>query len=333
MTTMQRRKLLISTAAACLGGAAQAQSAPVSTGSARPLRLLVPFAAGGATDITARALAGPLSQLLGAPVAVENRPGAAGATCMAEVAAAAPDGATLGVATLSTHGVNPAVYKHLPYNALDGFTPVTEIVKAPGVLVVHPGLPARDFAQFVQHLKARPGQLAYASPGNGTIGHMWGELLKSSANVRMTHLPQAGATAALAEVLAGRVPVYFDQVASSLPHIQAGRLRALAVSWSRRLALLPEVPTYAELSLFSNNDPSWFGLVAPAHTPAATARRLRDAVATVLREPAVLARLGEQGLFASGSLPDEFAAQIRKEVEKMRRVSRFARITLGKDAA
>ena len=331
--TMQRRKLLISTAAAaaCLGRAhAQPQTPPASApaGGARPVRLLVPFAAGGATDITARTLAGPLALLLGVPVTVENRPGAAGATCMAEVAAAAPDGSTLGVATLSTHGVNPAVYKQLPYHALDGFTPITEIVKAPGVLVVHPSLPAQDFAQFVQHVKARPGQLAYASPGNGTIGHMWGELLKSSANVRLNHVPQAGASAALAEVLAGRVPVYFDQVASSLPHIQAGRLRALAVSWNQRLAVLPEVPTYAELSLFSNNDPSWFGLVAPARMPSAAARRLRDAVATVLRDPGVVARLGEQGLFASGSLPDEFAAQIRKEVEKMRRVSRFARITL-----
>jgi len=321
---MKRRHLLIAPAAAWLAGAARPQPAPVS----RPVRLLVPFAAGGATDITARALAGPLAQLLGVPVAVENRPGAGGATCMAEVAAAAPDGTTLGVATLSTHGVNPAVYKHLPYDALGGFTPITEIVKAPGVLVVHPGLPVQDFAQFVQYVKARPGKLAYASPGTGTIGHMWGELLKSSTNLRMNHAPYAGAAPALADVLAGQVPVYFDQVASSLPHIQAGRLRALAVSWSQRLAVLPQVPTYAELSLFSNNDPSWFGLVAPAGMPAARARQLRDAVAAVLRDPQVLARLGEQGLFASGSLPDEFAALIRKEVEKMRRVSRFAHITL-----
>ena len=330
MNLIPRRRLLITCgAAACLGRAAGARAqAQAPAGSVRPLRLLVPFAAGGATDITARALAGPLSERLGVPVAVENRPGAAGAVCMAEVAAAAPDGATLGVATLSTHGVNPAVYRQLPYNALEGFTPITEIVKAPGVLVVHPGLPVRDFAQFLQHVKARPGQLAYASPGNGTIGHMWGELLKSSTNLRMNHVPQAGAAAAVAEVLAGRVPVYFDQVASSLPHLQAGRLRALAVSWNQRLPVLPQVPTYGELSLFSNNDPSWFGLVGPARMPAPLARRLRDAVAAVLQDTRVLARLAEQGLVASGSLPEEFAAQIRKEVEKMRRVSRFARITL-----
>lgn len=294
----------------------------------RPVRLLVPFAAGGATDITARAIAGPLAQRLQVAVNVENRPGAAGATCMTEVASAPPDGRTLGVATLSTHGVNPAVYRNLPYNALDGFTPITEIVKAPGVLVVHPDLPAKDFAQFIRHVKTQPGKVAYASPGNGTIGHMWGELLKSTTNTFMTHVPYRGGAAALADVVAGKVPVYFDQVASALPHIQAGRLRALAVAWSGPLDVLPGVPTYAQLSLFSNNDPSWFGLVAPAGLPVALARQWRDAVASVLQIPSVKAQLADQGLFGSGSLPQEFAAQIRKEVDKMRRVSRFAQISL-----
>jgi tripartite-type tricarboxylate transporter receptor subunit TctC len=322
---MKRRTLLAGAAPALAWGHAGAQQpAP----GARPVRLLVPFAAGGATDITARAIAGPLSQRLQRPVEVENRPGAGGATCMAEVAAAAPDGQTLGIATLSTHGVNPAVYRNLPYDALGGFTPITEIVKAPGVLVVHPDLPAQDFAQFIRHVKARPGKVAYASPGNGTIGHMWGELLKSTTNTFMAHVPYRGAAPALADVISGKVPVYFDQVASSLPHIQAGRLRALAVSWRERLAVLPAVPTYAELSLFSSNDPSWFGLVAPAGMPAAMARQWRDAVAAVLQDSAVAAQLTSQGLFGSGSLPDEFAVQIRKEVDKMRRVSRFARIVL-----
>ncbi|MDP4075667.1 tripartite tricarboxylate transporter substrate binding protein BugE [Acidovorax sp. A1169] len=321
---MKRRTLLTGAVPiAWAAGHAWAQS----TADTRPVRLLVPFAAGGATDITARAIAGPLSQRLQRPITVENRPGAGGATCMAEVAAAAPDGLTLGIATLSTHGVNPAVYRHLPYN-IDAFTPITEIVKAPGVLVVHPDLPARDFAQFIRYVKAQPGKVAYASPGNGTIGHMWGELLKSTTNTFMTHVPYRGAAPALADVVSGKVPVYFDQVASSLPHIQAGRLRALAVSWKERLAVLPTVPTYAELSLFSSNDPSWFGLVGPAGMPAAMARQWRDAVATVLQEPSVKTQLADQGLFGSGSLPDEFSAQIRKEVDKMRRVSRFARIVL-----
>ncbi|MBY0410351.1 MAG: ABC transporter substrate-binding protein [Burkholderiaceae bacterium] len=325
---MKRRTLLTATAPAWLCQAAFAQTSAAPVADSRPVRLLVPFAAGGATDITARAIAGPLSQRLKVPITVENRPGAGGATCMAEVAAAAPDGKTLGIATLSTHGVNPAVYRNLPYDALTDFTPITEIVKAPGVLVVHPDLTPRDFAQFIRYVKAQPGKVSYASPGNGTIGHMWGELLKSTTNTFMTHVPYRGAAAALADVVAGKVPVYFDQVASSLPHIQAGRLRALAVSWKERLQVLPDVPTYAELSLFSSNDPSWFGLVAPAGMSAAAARQWRDAVVFVLETPSVKTLLAGQGLFASGALPEEFSAQIRKEVDKMRRVSRFAKITL-----
>ncbi|MDR6213867.1 tripartite tricarboxylate transporter substrate binding protein BugE [Paracidovorax wautersii] len=322
---MQRRELLgWAAAASMLPAGTTAQTAAGGT-----LRLLVPFPQGGATDITARALTASLARLLGLPVVVENRPGAAGATCMQEVAAARPDGMTLGMATLSTHGVNPAVYKQLPYDALKGFTPVTEVVKAPGVLVVHPSVPAQDFGQFIRLLKAQPGKIAYASPGNGTIGHMWAELLQSTTGTSMAHVPYRGSAPALADLLAGKVQVYCDQVASSLPHIQSGKLRALAVSWKERLAVLPRVPTYAELSLFTNNDPSWFGLVGPAGMPAALARSRRDAVAQALQDPAVRQQLAEQGLFPAASMPDEFGHLIQKEVEKMRRVSRFARIELA----
>jgi tripartite-type tricarboxylate transporter receptor subunit TctC len=300
----------------------------ISWAQAKPVRLVVPFPPGGATDITARALAEPLARLLGQPVIVDNRAGAGGSIGMAEVARAPADGLTLGVATLSTHGVNPAVYKKLPYDPIKDFAPVTEVVKAPGVVVVHAGLPVRTFDEFIRYLKANPGKVTYASPGNGTIGHMWGELFKNTTNTFMVHIPYRGAGPALNDLLAGQVHAYFDQVASSLPHVQSGKLRALAVSWSKRLDVLPEVPTYAELSLFSNNDPSWFGLVAPGGTPAATVKRLQDAVARSLREPAVRERLAGQGLFASGSLPDEFGAQIRKEIDKMQRISKFARITL-----
>jgi tripartite-type tricarboxylate transporter receptor subunit TctC len=326
---MHRRHVLAWTALAAVPALAAAQ--PAASVAPGPLRLLVPFPQGGATDITARALAAPLQRLLGQPVEVVNRPGAGGAACMQEVAVAAPDGRTLGLATLSTHGVNPAVYRSLPYDAVASFTPITEVVKAPGVLVVHPSLAAQDFGQFIKLLKAGPRKVAFASPGVGTIGHMWAELLMSTTNTAMVHVPYRGAAPALADLLEGKVQVYCDQVASSLPHIQAGRLRALAVSWHERLAVLPSVPTYAELSLFSNNDPSWFGLVAPAGLPAARARGLRDAVAQALQEPAVRQRLSAQGLFPTGTLPQEFAALIRKEIDKMRRVSRFAGIRL--DAA
>lgn len=318
---MQRRHLMALTASSLLPGLGLAQTG-------KPLRLLVPFPPGGATDITARVLSEPLARVLGLPVIVENRAGAGGSIGMAEVARSAPDGLTLGVATLSTHGVNPAVYTKLPYDPIKDFVAVTELVKAPGVMVVNASLPVRNYAELIAYLKANPGKLSYASPGNGTIGHMWGELFKSTTNTFMVHIPYRGAGPALNDVVAGQVMVYFDQVAASLPFIQSGKLRAIAVSWNKRLDVLPNTPTYAELSLFSNNDPSWFGLVAPVGTPVAGVKRIHEAVVKVLREPAVSAGLSGQGLFASGTSPDEFAVQLKKEIDKMQRIARFAKIRL-----
>ncbi|RZJ25265.1 MAG: tripartite tricarboxylate transporter substrate binding protein BugE [Haliea sp.] len=318
---MLRRHLIALTATSVLPGLSWAQSA-------KPLKLVVPFPPGGATDITARVLADPLSRMLGQPVIVDNRGGAGGSIGMTEVSRAAPDGLTLGVATLSTHGVNPAVYAKLPYDPIKDFVAVTELVKAPGVVVVNAAMPVKNYAELIAYLKANPGKVTYASPGNGTIGHMWGELFKSTTNTFMVHIPYRGSGPALNDVVAGQVQVYFDQVASSLPFIQSGKLRAIAVSWNKRLDVLPNTPTYAELSLFSNNDPSWFGLVAPAGTPASAVNRIQQAVAKALQEPAVRARLAAQGLFASGTLPDEFSTQIRKEIDKMQRIAKFAKISL-----
>ncbi len=242
---MQRRRLLAALAALAATSALPALS---FAQEGKPLRIVVPFPPGGATDIAGRSLQEPLQRLLGQPVVIDNRAGAGGSIGMAEVARAPGDGLTFGVATLSTHGVNPAVYARLPYDPVKDFAGVTEIVKAPGVIVVNPQmLPVKDFAELVKYLKAHPGQVSYATPGNGTIGHMWGELFKSSTGTSMVHIPYRGAGPAINDVLAGQVPVYFDQVASSLPYVKAGKLRALAVSWPERLDVLPEVPTYAEL--------------------------------------------------------------------------------------
>lgn len=325
---MQRRTALAFGASSVLPGLF-AGLAPFNVGAqTRPLRLVVPFPAGGATDITARVLTEPLGRILGQPVIVDNRAGAGGSIGMSEVAKSAPDGLTLGMATLSTHGVNPAVYKKLPYDPIKDFVAVTEVVKAPGVLVVNAKLPVKNFAEFVRYVKANPGKLTYASPGNGTIGHMWAELFKSTTGTFMAHIPYRGAGPALNDVVAGQVDAYFDQVASSLPFIQSGKLRAIAVSWGKRLDVLPNVPTYGELALFSNNDPSWFGLVAPAGTPPAAVKRINDAVVTGLKEPAIRDKLAGLGLFASGTSPDEFAAQVKKEIDKMQRIAKFARISL-----
>ena len=294
----------------------------------RPLRLIVPFPPGGATDITARVMTEPLSRILGQSVIVENRAGAGGSIGMSEVAKAASDGFTLGVATLSTHGVNPSVYKKLPYDPIKDFVAVTELVKAPGVLVVNAALPVNNYAELIKYLKANPGKVTFASPGNGTIGHMWGELFKSTTNTFMVHIPYRGAGPALNDVVAGQVNVYFDQVASSLPFIQSGKLRAIAVSWGKRLDVLPNVPTYGELALFSNNDPSWFGLVTPAGTPPAAVKRIHDAVVVALKEPAVRDKLAGLGLFASGTTSEDFAVQIKKEIDKMQRIAKFAKISL-----
>ncbi|WGT63830.1 tripartite tricarboxylate transporter substrate binding protein BugE [Variovorax paradoxus] len=320
---MQRRHLLSALAAVSVApGISFAQQG-------KPIRMIVPFPPGGATDITARVLSEPLAKILQQPVVIDNRAGAGGSIGMAEVARAAPDGLAFGVATLSTHGVNPAVYQKLPYDPIKGFVAVTELVKAPGVVVINPQvLPVKTFAELVKHLKANPGKVSYASPGNGTIGHMWGELFKSSTGTSMVHIPYRGAGPAINDVLAGEVPVYFDQVASSLPHVKAGKLKALAVSWSSRLDVLPEVPTYRELGYPANNDPSWFGLVAPAGTPADIALRMQQAVATALKDATVRERLALQGLYASGTTPAEFAKQIDSEIEKMKKVAAFARIRL-----
>ncbi len=322
---MNRRTVL-----ACISGlfAAISLSSVFAQTQGKPIRLIVPFPPGGSTDIAARVLAEPLGKILGQTVVVENRGGAGGSIGMMEVARAAPDGLTFGVATVSTHGVNPAVYKNLPYDPIKNFAPVTELVQAPGVLVVNASLPVRNFAEFLAYLKANPDKLSYASTGNGTISHMWGELFKSTTQTSMTHVPYKGAGPALNDLIGGQVMVYFDQVASAMPHIQSGKLRALAVSWPTRLAPLPDVPTYAELNLASNNDPSWFGLVAPAGTPAKDIQRVRDAAALAVNEPAVRDRLALMGLFPSGTTPAQFAQTIRKEIDKMQVLAKATGISI-----
>ena len=322
---MRRRHLI----AACTLSLMSSTPLAVRSQTTQPIRLIVPFPPGGATDITARAVGEQLARELGQAVIVENKAGAGGSIGMAEVARAAPDGLTLGVATLSTHGVNPAVYKRLPYDADRSFVPVAELVKAPGVLVVNTQLAVKDMSAFLKRLRDNPGKLVYASPGNGTIGHLWAEIFKSSTQTFMVHIPYRGAAQAVTDLIGGTVNAYFDQVASALPHIKAGRLVPLAVSWPRRLEVLPDVPTFAEVGLAGNNLPSWFGLVAPAGTPDAAVVRLHAGVQRALRAPGMQERLAAQGLYPSDlQSPQQFGTQIRREIDRMREAARFAKIQL-----
>lgn len=324
---MQRRQFIHTAAAAAvtssLSGLSMAQD------NSRPLRIVVPFPAGGPTDMVPRNMQDVLIKLLGGQaVVIENKAGAGGSIGMAEVARAT-DGVTFGIATLSTHGVNPAVFKKLPYDATNDFVGVTEIVKAPGVLVINPKLiPVKTFAEFVAYLKANPGKVSYATPGNGTIGHMWGAQFLKSTGTEMHHIPYRGSAPAINDVLGNQVPVYFDQVNSSLPHIKSGKVRALAVSWHERLDVLPDVQTYAQAGHPDLNEPSWFGLVAPKSTPAAQVERVQKAIVAALKDPAVKQRMAAQGLYPSGTSSADFTKQIASEVAKMKKLAAAANIHL-----
>ena len=324
---MQRRQFIYTAAAAAAASSFSGMSMAQDT--SRPLRIVVPFPAGGPTDMVPRNMQDVLIKLLGGQaVVIENKAGAGGSIGMAEVARAT-DGVTFGIATLSTHGVNPAVFKKLPYDAINDFVGVTEIVKAPGVLVINPKLiPVKTFAEFVAYLKANPGKVSYATPGNGTIGHMWGAQFLKSTGTEMHHIPYRGSAPAINDVLGNQVPVYFDQVNSSLPHIKSGKVRALAVSWHERLDVLPDVQTYAQAGHPDLNEPSWFGLVAPKNTPAAQVERVQKAIVAALKDPAVKQRMAAQGLYPSGTSSADFTKQIASEVAKMKKLAAVANIHL-----
>jgi tripartite-type tricarboxylate transporter receptor subunit TctC len=312
MSTLLSRLLACSLLAAT-PLAALAQAYP-----SKPIRLIVPFAPGGTTDIVARLIADPLSKELGQPIIVENRGGGGGAPGAAELARSAPDGYTLGMATVSTMAVNPACNAKLPYKSPDDFAMITNLVGVPNVVAVHPGkISAQNMDEFVKFLKANPGKLSYASSGTCGIGHMMGELFKATTGTFMVHIPYRGAGPALNDVLAGQVEVLFDNIPSSLPHFQSGKLRPLAVAAPKRLEQLPNVPTFAELKMAPVNDQVWYGLLAPAKTPDDIVKRVHAAAVKVLNQPDVRQRLLAQTAVPIGNTPDEFRKQIITERDKM----------------
>ena len=307
-----------------MSGLSLAQTYP-----SKPIRLIVPFPPGGTTDIVARLVADKLSQQLGQPVVVDNRAGAGGSIGADLIAKAAPDGHTLGIATVSTHAVNPAANQKLAYNPLTDFIPVTNLAAVPNVIVVHPSVPAKDMKEFIALLKKEPGKWSFASSGQAGIGHMMGELFLSASQTDMVHVPYKGAGPALNDMLGGQVKVMFDNLPSSLQYIKAGKLNALAVAAPKRVDVLPTVPTFAELGLPEVNDQAWYGLVVPAKTPDAVVKRLYDATVSVLRTPEIREKFAQQGAVPVGNTSAEYLAQIKVEFDKMKRIVQKKGITLS----
>lgn len=276
----------------------------------RPIRLVVPYAVGGTTDIIARVVGNKLGAQLGQSVVIENRPGAGGSIGSAYAAKQPADGYTLVMAVESSHAVNPNVYARSAYDPLKDFAPISNLADVPNVLVVNPALPAQDLPAFLKLLKADPNKYAFGSSGNGGLSHMNGELFMQTTGTRMLHVPYKGLGPALNDLVAGQVQVVFDNIPSSYPLIQGQRIRPLAVAARQRLKVLPDVPTYAEAGLPAMNNPSWFGLAAPAGTPAPVLDKLNEAVRQALADPATIDAIEKQGAVPSPMSREEFGALI-----------------------
>ena len=320
LDAMNRRNLIA--AALVLPFAVRAQSWP-----SKPIRIVVPFAAGGTTDILARALAPELQKALGQPVVVDNKPGAGGNVGAAEVAKAPGDGYTFLMGTVGTHGINAALYPKLPYDPIKDFVPVTLVAGVPNVVVMNPESARRwgieSVADLVRVLRANPGKLNMASSGNGTSIHLSGELFKSMTQTFMVHIQYRGSGPALVDLMGGSMDVMFDNLPSAMPQIRAGKLKALAVTSAKRSSALPDLPTVEQAgrpALKGYDASSWFGLLAPAGTPMEVVNRVQQETAKALSAPEIKQRLEGQGAIPSGNTSAEFAKHIADETAKWAKV-------------
>lgn len=308
-----RRSALIALAALALPALATAQP---GAWPAKPITFVVPQAAGGANDVIARAVAQALGDSLGQSVVVENRPGANGNLGSSQVARSAGDGYTWLVTAQSAYTINPALYSKTGFDPLADFKPVMQLGVAPYLLVVHPDLPAKNLAELVAYARSHPGQINYASAGNGTLNHLLGEMLKKQENIEMTHVPYRGASAAATEVAGGQVPVTFGSFPGVMPFVRSGKLRVLGVASAKPTPLAPEIPTLGEKLAVT----SWYGLFAPAGTPDAIVNRMHQAVKKALATPEMLKRLETLGAEPVESDPASFKAQLPGELAHWKKV-------------
>jgi tripartite-type tricarboxylate transporter receptor subunit TctC len=317
-----RSASLVCAAIAALAAASESSAQSYPT---KPVRLVVPSSPGGGTDITARIIAPKLTERLGQQVIVENRAGAGTMIGTEVVARAAPDGYTL-LMGLSTLAINPAMYKKVPYDAVRDFAPISQVIAAPNMLVVHPSVPARTVKELIAFARARPGELNYASAGHGTNPHLSMELFLSMTRTKMLHVPYKGLGPGIVDLLAGHVTVATATMLTGLPHVKSGRLRLLGTTGAKRAAVLPDRPTVAEAGVPGYEASQWYGVLAPAQTPKEIINRLHTEIVRILEAPDMRQRLAADGTDPVGSSPDEFARYIKSELTKWGKVAQAAGI-------
>ncbi len=312
---------LAAAAAVLMTNPASAQS----TYPGKPVRIVVPSSAGGGTDIIARIVAPKLTQALGQQIVIDNRPGAGTMIGGELVAKAPPDGYTL-LMCISTLATNPVIYRKVPYNALSDFAPITRVLVASNILVVHPSLPPRTVKELIAFAKAHPGQLNFGSAGLGTNPHLSMELFLSMTGLKMVHVPYKGSAPAIIDLLAGHVGVMTATALTGIPHIRAGRLRALGVTGAKRTAAAPDVPTISEAGVPGYEAVQWYGMAAPANTPREVITRLNREMVTILQMPDVKEKFAADGADTAGTSPEEFGRYIKSETEKWQKVAKAAGI-------
>jgi tripartite-type tricarboxylate transporter receptor subunit TctC len=303
-------------------GGAHAQEYPV-----RPIRIVVPSSPGGGTDILARQLSAKLTERWGQQVVVDNRPGAGQMIGLELVAKAPPDGYTL-VLAATPLAVNTVLFKKVPYDPIRDFAPVTQVAAMPNLLVSHPSLPARTIKQVIALAKLRPGELAYSSSGIGTGPHLSMELFNYMAGVKIEHVPYKGTSPAMIDTMSGHVQMLMSTLLPPLPHLKAGRLRALGVTGATRVSNLPDLPTVAEGGVHGYEVVGWYGLAAPANTPRAVVAKLHSEISSILMAPETREKLAAEGADPVGSTPEEFGAFIKAEIDKWGKLVKAAKIPL-----